>query len=62
MLLSFFFFFGFLKRTGCGEDGRMDAIVFYFDIQMAEMLHNVASKKFPLYIYIYKLKIITLMQ
>lgn len=40
----------------------MDAIVFYFDIQMAEMLHNVASKKFPLYIYIYKLKIITLMQ
>lgn len=41
----------------------MDAIVFYFYLQMAEMLCNVASKKeIPLYIYIYKLKIITLMQ
>lgn len=41
----------------------MDAIVFYFYLQTAEMLRNVASKKKnPLYIYIYKLKIITLMQ
>lgn len=40
----------------------MDAIIFYFYLQMAEMLRNVALKKNPLYIYIYKLKIITLMQ
>lgn len=42
----------------------MDAVVFYFYLQMAEMLCNVASKKkeIPLYIYIYKLKSITLMQ
>lgn len=58
-----FHFVSFSKRrTGCGEDGWMlsFSISIYRWLRCYVML--LQKKKIPLYIYIYKLKIITLMQ
>lgn len=58
---AFIFFPFFKRRTGCGEDGWMLS----FSISIYRWLRcyvMLLQKKFPLYIYIYKLKIITLMQ
>lgn len=58
----FHFFFFFKRRTGCEEDGWMlsFSISIYRWLRCYVML--LQKKEIPLYIYIYKLKIITLMQ